>query len=104
MKYLVKATYSPGYVLPEEAFQLLEKTILPSFDKLLEWEAAGLAMGGLPVGERTFVFVMNAPSHENLDEMLRGLPMWGMMEWKTTPLTGFSARAALDRSTLETLG
>jgi len=53
MKYLVVASGGPGFSSPEEALEVLEKTILPSFAALKKLEAAKkILAGGLPVGDR----------------------------------------------------
>jgi muconolactone delta-isomerase len=102
MKYLVIGSEGPGFSSPEEAAQVLETLVLPSFAALLALESKGkILAGGLPVGERTFVFIVDAPSHEELDRLLRDLPMWGTLEWDVTPLQTFRARAAQERGALK---
>ena len=38
MRYLVAGSEGPGFSSPEEAVHVLEKTVLPSFDALIELE------------------------------------------------------------------
>jgi hypothetical protein len=98
MKYFVSASGGPGFVSPEEALKILEKIILPGFEALIKLEGEKKILGGgLPVGERSFVFIMEASSNEELDEVLRTIPMWGSLDWEVTPLTSFAARAAKER-------
>ncbi|MEJ2183518.1 MAG: muconolactone Delta-isomerase family protein [Nitrospirota bacterium] len=98
MKYLVIGSGGPGFASPEEAVSTLEEIVLPSFEQLigLEKEKKILA-GGLPVGDRSFVFIAEASSNEELDRMLRNLPMWGSLDWEVTPLQTFAGRAEQER-------
>jgi hypothetical protein len=102
MKYFVSASGGPGFGSPEEALKILEKIILPSFEALIKLEGEKKILGGgLPVGERSFVFIMEASSNEELDEVLRTIPMWGALDWEVTPLTSFAARAAKERKVVK---
>jgi muconolactone delta-isomerase len=95
MKYLVMATEGPGFASPEEAVELLETEVLPTFDELIRLEEGKkILAGGLPVGERAFVCIMDAASNEELDDILRDLPLWGSLEWEVTPLQSFANRAS----------
>lgn len=77
MRYLVHASEGPGFASSEEAVQVLEKIILPSFDALIKLEKEKKILGGgLPIGDRAFVFVAEASSNEEPDRMLREIPMW----------------------------
>lgn len=100
-KYLVIGSGGPGYATPEEAVEVLQKGILPTFDALMKLEAGRkILAGGLPVGDRAVVFIMEASSSEEADEMLRDIPAWGMLKWKVTPLQSFRGRARKERSVL----
>jgi hypothetical protein len=98
MRYLVNGTGGPGFSSPEEAERLLESTILPSFERLTELEKSHkILAGGLPIGDRAFVFIVEAASNEEVDRMLRNLPMWGALKWMVVPLETFEGRAAQER-------
>ena len=104
MRYLVVGSEGPGFASPEEAVQLLEDIILPSFDALAKLEAERrILAGGLPVGERAFVFIVEASSNEELDQLLRNIPMWGSLNWEVTPLQSFAGRAAHEREVVKKL-
>jgi muconolactone delta-isomerase len=104
MRYLVVGSEGPGFASPEEAVQLLEDIILPSFDALAKLEAERrILAGGLPVGERAFVFIVEASSNEELDQLLRNIPMWGSLNWEVTPLQSFAGRAAHERDAIKKL-
>jgi len=62
----------------------------------LEKEGKILA-GGLPVGDRAFVFIVEAASNQQLDELLRSIAAWGVLKWQVTALQFFAGRAAQER-------
>jgi muconolactone delta-isomerase len=98
MRYLVVGSGGPGFASPEEALEVLQDAILPSFSKLIELEKKKKIIGGgLPVGERAFVFIVEAKSNDELDQMLRQLPMWGELDWEVTALQTFNGRAKQER-------
>jgi hypothetical protein len=104
MKYLVVGSEGPGFTSPEEEVEVLEKGILPSFDALLKLEAdKKILAGGLPVAERAFVFVLEASSNDEVDQILRDIPAWGVLKWKVTPLESFEGRADKERGIVEAL-
>jgi hypothetical protein len=99
MKYLVSASGGPGFSSPEEAAEILEEEILPTFEALLELEKSGkIVAGGLPVGERSFLFIAEAGSNDELDKMLRNIPAWGVFEWQVTALQSFAGRAGIEKA------
>jgi hypothetical protein len=102
MKYLVTGSKGPGYATPEQAIEVLEKGILPTFDTLMNLEAdKKILAGGLPVGDRALVFILEAASHEEADQLLRDLPAWGVLKWAVIPLQSFEGRAKKERSVVE---
>ena len=104
MKYLVVASGGPGFVSPEEALEILQSIILPSFKELISLEKRKkIIAGGIPVGERTFIFIAEAKSNDELDQLLRKLPMWGELDWEVTALQTFSGRAKQERQAVQEL-
>lgn len=99
-KYLVKASSGPVSLSSGDMAQLLENVVLPSLDQLAKWEKEGKITGGLPVGQRAFVFIIEAASNEEVDQLLRSLPIWGGMEWKVIPLQSFSGREGMEQKIL----
>ena len=98
MRYLVVGTRGPGFASSEEELAVLENGILPTFDAFLKLEENNkILAGGLPVAERTFVFILEAASNEEADKILRNIPAWGALEWTVTPLQSFAGRAAQER-------
>ncbi|MEJ2690417.1 MAG: hypothetical protein P8130_10795 [Deltaproteobacteria bacterium] len=83
---------------------VLEKGILPAFDAFLKLEEnKKIIAGGLPVGDRSFVFILEAASNEEADQLLRQIPAWGVLQWKVTPLQSFARRAAQERGIVKEL-
>lgn len=104
MKYLVIGSKGPGFGSPEEAAAILEGAVLPSFDQLIKLEKSKkILAGGLPVGERALVFIVEAASNEELDQLLQDLPLWGVLEWEVKPLQTFAGRAAQERDLVKKL-
>jgi len=104
MKYLVIGSEGPGFGSPEETLAVLEKGILPTFDALMKLESdKKILAGGLPVGDRAFVFIVEASSNEEVDQMLRSIPAWGALKWKVTALQTFAGRAAQEREIVKEL-
>jgi len=101
MKYLVIGSGGPGFASEEEAAEVLQGIILPSFKRLIELQKKNkITAGGLPVGDRAFVFIAEAKSNDELDQMLRSLPMWGELDWEVTALQTFQGRAKHERQAL----
>ncbi len=104
MKYLVVGSGGPGFASEEEALDVLQEIILPSFKRLIELQKKKkIIAGGLPVGDRAFVFVAEAKTNDELDQMLRSLPMWGELEWEVTALQTFQGRAKQERQAVREL-
>ena len=104
MQYLVEGTGGPGFASPEEAVEILQNTVLPSFDALMKLEKdKKILAGGLPVADRAVVCIVEASSHEEVDRLVRQLPLWGALEWSVIPLQSFAGRAAQERETVAAL-
>ena len=104
MRYLVVGSGGPGFASANEALEILSGVVLPSFARLIELERQKKILGGgLPVGERAFVFIIEAESNDELDRTLRQLPMWGVLDWKVTPLQTFGDRAMQEQQAVTEL-
>lgn len=104
MRYLVTASEGPGFASPEETVHVLENVILPSFDELIKLEREKkILAGGLPVGDRAFVFIVEAASNDEVDKLLRRLPMWGAIRWNVIALQTFEGRATQEREVVKQL-
>lgn len=102
MQYLVMGTGGPGWASPEEAVQVLEEVIIPGFDYLVKLKAEKrILAGGLPVGERSFVFILEASSNAEVDQLVRDVPFWAGLKWEVTPLQSFEGRVAIEHAAVK---
>lgn len=104
MQYLVTMEYvEPGPLFAAQQLgQMVEETILPSFDLLASLQADGKVLaGGVLAGTRTATFIVEAASNDELDQLIEGIPWWGVMKTTVAPLQTFAKRAANDRALLE---
>jgi hypothetical protein len=69
---------------------------------LLEEKGVILA-GGLPLGERMLVFIIEASSKEEADRILRELPCWEVFDWEVRPILTFGNRATEGQSIVSKL-
>jgi muconolactone delta-isomerase len=99
MQYLVTGEFiDPGPLLPPDQLAgMLRQVIVPSHDVLTNLKAEGkLLAGGYAVGERAAAFIFEVDSNEELDSLLQGLPYWGMVKMKVTPLQDIEGRRERD--------
>jgi hypothetical protein len=104
MQYLVSASEGPGFASPEETLEALENMVLPLFEALMRLEnEKKILAGGVPLGDRAFVFIVEAASHDEVDRLLRRLPLWGMLKWDVMALQTFAGRADQEREFVQRL-
>jgi hypothetical protein len=101
MLYLVEfqANEAGTPTSPEQAAELLDQLIVPSLESLST--NGNIHAGGLLVGARSGVFIVAAKSHDEVTELVRALPAWGVWDWKVTPLEGFDHRAGLEKKVIQ---
>ena len=99
MRYLVKGEFiDPGpLVPPEQMAGIIEQAILPSLEGMAQLEKSGKARGGVLTGARAGVMIVDANSHEELTDLLREWPIWGLLKWEVTPLDSYQTRLEKDR-------
>lgn len=106
MRYLVTTELigTSPVASPQQAVQWMEQMAIPQIEAIMKLEAEKkILAGGNPLGGRSGVFIMEAASSEELDQLLISLPMWGMLKIDVTPLGSFEARLAQSRQQLESL-
>jgi hypothetical protein len=105
MRYLVSGSGGAGFDSPAEAKELLGSVVHPSFEALIQLESQGKVLGGgLPVGDRSVVFILEAASHEEADIIIQGLPIWSMLEWQVIPLQTIAGRLEQEKALLSQMG
>src|SRR6516165_9601427 len=95
MRYLVigEATGGASAMPPQQAAQILDAVVVPSLEMLAKWEREGRIHGGSFAGRRGGCMIIDAASNEELADLLMTLPVWGLQDWKITPLTSPEAAA-----------
>ena len=81
---------------PERLAQVVEQMVTPSLEKLVQWEQEGKVYGGGYTAARGGVFIMEADSSEEVDQLVTSLPHWGLVKVDVKPL--ISTSAMLERS------
>ena len=80
MQYLVEANRGPLPASPAEAIQVLEGIVIPHFEHVMKLERDKVILGGgLPVGDRAFVMIIEADDNDEADRIVRGCrlgPFW----------------------------
>ncbi len=80
---------------PERLVQLQDQMVIPGVERLARWEQEGRIHGGGYTAARGAVFVMEAESTEEVDQLVTGLPHWGLVKVDVKPL--ISASSMLER-------
>lgn len=98
-QYLVRGTYiDPGVLAsPESVVKSTESLVFPSLAMLEGWMKDGKATGGIVVGEKEGVFILNAASNDEVDRMIQSLPFWGLLHWEVTPLLTVGERLSREK-------
>jgi len=96
MQYLVEAENIDGLIPMKDVPDYISHIVIPSYEHLIKLESENKVKGGLVAGQRAGAFVMEAESNEDLGNMLRSIPFWGMVKWKITPLQSFKSAMEQD--------
>ena len=64
-------------------------------------EEKKIIAGGVLVGKRTGVVIVEADSNEELDRLLTSLPFWGLMKVDVSPMQTFKEAATRTRESLK---
>ena len=80
---------------PERLAQVQDRMIIPGVEKLAQWEQEGTIHGGGYTAARGAVFIMDADSSEEVDQLITSLPHWQLVKVDVKPL--ISASSMLER-------
>ena len=82
MRFLVigEETGTAPTMPPQQVAQMLDTVIAPSLEMLAKWEREGRINGGSFAGRRGGCMIIDAPSHEELADLLMTLPFWGLQD------------------------
>ena len=101
MRFLVTIDGSDigvGTMSPERFAQVMEHMIAPSLEQLAQWEQEGRIYGGGYTAARGGVFIIDAASSEEVDQLVTSLPYWGLVKVDVKPLIPTSALAERGRA------
>jgi muconolactone delta-isomerase len=92
MRFLVTIDGSNVAGMPPERFvQVLDQMIVPGVEKLAQWEQEGKIHGGAYTAGRGGVFIIDADSSEEVDQLLTSLPHWPVLKVDVLPLISTSS-------------
>lgn len=105
MRYLVTMeSLETGLLPPQQNAQIIEQLIIPGIEAVVKLEKERkILAGGVSVGTRSGVVIIEAASNEELGQLLLSLPFWGIMKVEVTPLESFESRIELTRKMVEQL-
>ena len=75
---------------PERLGQVMHQMVIPGVEKLAQWEEEGKIHGGGYAAARGSVFVIEADSVEEVDQLVSSLPHWGLVKVDVKPLISHS--------------
>ncbi len=76
---------------PEQLVQVIDQMVIPSIEQLAQWDREGRIHGGGYTAARGGVFMIDADSSEEVDQLLSSLPHWGLVKIDVKPLIPTSA-------------
>ena len=76
---------------PERIAQVRQQMVVPGVEKLAQWEREGKIHGGGFTGARGSVFIAEADSNEEVDQLVTSLPHWGLVKVDVKPLISMSS-------------
>ena len=88
---------------PERLAQVVEQMVTPGLEKLVQWEQEGKIYGGGYTAARGGVFIMEADSSEEVDQLVTSLPHWGLVKVDVKPLISTSAMLERGRAVRQRL-
>lgn len=109
MRYLVNGESATAAMTTEQpdpaaAAAMMEAVVIPSLEMLEGWERDGrILSGGILAGRRGVSMVIEADSHDEVNELIAQLPVWPTAQWEVTPLQSFSDRKKHDLGVIERL-
>jgi hypothetical protein len=97
MRFLVTLDGSGVAGMPPEQFvQVLDQMVIPGVEELAQWEQEGRIHGGGYTAGRGGIFVIDADSTEEVDQLVTSLPHWGLLKVDVKPL--IPASSLLERA------
>jgi hypothetical protein len=88
---------------PERLAQVLDQMVVPGMERLAQWEQEGRIHGGGYTAARGGVFMIDADSSEEVDQLVTSLPHWGLVKVDVKPLISTSSMLERARATRQRL-
>jgi muconolactone delta-isomerase len=99
MRFLVTLDGSDVAAMPPEQLgQVLDQMIIPGVEKLAQWDQEGRIHGGGYTAGRGGVFIIDADSSEEVDQLVTSLPHWPLLKVDVKPLISPSSLVERARS------
>ncbi len=76
---------------PERLAQVIDQMVVPSIEKLAQWEQEGRIHGGGYTAARAGAFMIDADSSDEVDQLVTSLPYWGLVKVDVKPLISTSS-------------
>jgi muconolactone delta-isomerase len=76
---------------PERLAQVVEQMVIPSLEQLARWEQEGRIHGGGYTAARGGVFIVDADSSDEVDQLVTSLPYWGLVKVEVKSLISHDA-------------
>ncbi len=77
--------------------------VVPSLEQLAQWEEEGRIHGGGYTAARGGVFMIDADSSEEVDQLVASLPYWGLVKVDVKPLVSTNSLLERGRATSQRL-
>ena len=71
---------------PDQLMRQVDQMIIPGVEKLAQLEQEGRIHGGGYAGARGGVFIIDADSSDEVDQLVTSLPHWGLVKVDVKPL------------------
>ena len=88
---------------PEQLVQVIDQMVIPSIEQLAQWDREGRIHGGGYTAARGIVFMIDADSSEEVDQLVSSLPYWGLVKIEVKPLISTSAMLERGRAMIQRL-
>jgi muconolactone delta-isomerase len=88
---------------PKQLVQVIDQMVIPSIEQLAQWDREGRIHGGGYTAARGVVFMIDADSSEEVDQLVSSLPYWGLVKIEVKPLISTSAMLERGRAMIKGL-
>ncbi len=88
-------------ISPQQAAGLIENMVIPTTERLIQLKSEGkVLVAGTPPGHKSVYFVVDAASHDEVNQLVDNLPLWPIHHWEITPLVDIEDQLTIVRELL----